>query len=173
LADTVLGLLVGSYVASGPRQLLEALAKSVAKEFGAPLCSGEPGCCGVHLYSPPPRDCSPVFVAGVPGNKLRRFRLRRLEVVEVGAGIYLLRGSHGRAYVRLTPGGVEAIEPPCPRGLLEELRELLGVEARIRDVVDVLAARLGGDRRAAREALESLARRGCIEIRGGKVTILD
>ena len=73
--------------------------------------------------------------------------------------------------MRLTPSGAEAVEPPCPHGLMEELRELLGAEARIRDVVDVLAARLEGDRRAAREALESLARKGCVEVHGGKVLI--
>ncbi len=171
LRDELLSVLAGSYIASGPRPLLEALARMVADGLGLPLCRGEPGCCGVHLYLPPPRDCSPVFVVGVPGNVLRRFRLKKLEVIDIGAGIYLLRGRHGRAYVRLTPSGAEAVEPPCPHGLMEELRELLGAEARIRDVVDVLAARLEGDRRAAREALESLARKGCVEVHGGKVLI--
>ena len=173
MKDELLEILAGSYIASGPRPLLEALARRVAEGLGLPICRGEQGCCGVHLYSPPPRNCSPVFVAGVPGNALRRFRLSRLEVSEVGAGIYLLRGRRGRVYVRLTPRGVETIEPPCPRGLLGELRELLGGEARIRDVVDVLAARLNGDRRAAREALEGLARKGCVEVRDGKVVIPD
>jgi hypothetical protein len=173
LVDVVLG----GYLPAAPRQVAEHLAAYVSKGIGGGICRppcSDAGCCHVYLYCPPPRACRSghVFAIGVPGTKARG--LRRLGLRSLGGGVYVVfrEGSPWeRAYFRIDVGGVTELPPPCPRPLLEELREHAGDNGlRLREAVDVLAARLGG-RGEARRVIEGLVKRLCLYVAEGRVYV--
>ena len=126
--------------------------------------------------APPPRGLV-VYAAGVDARRLRG--LERLEARKLGPGIYAVAHVKAGAVLRRCylavseSGGLRFLEPPCPRRLLAEARELLGREASLRDFVDLVAAAMRVSRGEARRLVGEWATRLCVEARNGVVRLLD
>ncbi len=176
-------VLKGSYIAYGPRPVLLALACYVADKLSLPLfCSGHYAGCepcragyGVYALCIPPPGSRPVFVAGVQGTRLRRFKLTRAVLASIGYGLYAVRKGTLRAFFKYTGSRVEEAPAPCPKQLLEALAETAGPAGMLdlKDAVDVAASTLSVPRGEARRLLMSLAERMCIVVENGQVVLLE
>ncbi|EHP68759.1 MAG: hypothetical protein RXS23_00910 [Metallosphaera yellowstonensis] len=97
--------------------------------------------------------------------------VKRYKIKKVQGNIYRAEGE-ATYYFKVNQGRVEDYELSQGDLLVDILREL-GGEATLKDLVNIYSHRSGKGREKVREELGLLARLGKIEIRGGKVRLLN